>query len=100
MQHVLVSDVTHVTQPRSAARAEWGRRMILWGWLATMAGVGCYCRSVFAHPPDAEFMDSFTHAGTLGWAAALLMGGGVLLWLSGSLRYLKEAMDAPAPKES
>ena len=80
----------------AAARGDRGRLMILWGWLATMIGVGCYCRATFALPPDAEFMDTFTRTGALGWAAALLMGGGVVLWLTGNLRYLKEAMDAPA----
>jgi len=79
------------------ARGERGRLMILWGWFATMVGIGCYCRATFTLPPEAELMETFTRTGSLGWAAALLMGGGVLLWLAGNLLYLREAMDAPAP---
>lgn len=84
-------------EARPTSPREWGRQMILWGWIATMAGVGCYCRAILTLAPEADFLDTFTHAGPLGWASALLMGGGVALWLSGNLRYLKEAMDAPAP---
>lgn len=79
-------------QPR--ARADLGRPMILWGWLATMAGVWAYVRAAFSLPPEADFLDTFTRTGHLGWAAALLLGGGVILWLWGSLRHLREAMEA------
>lgn len=96
--HSLPSPAVPAPALRTAlARGERGRLMILWGWLATMLGIGCYCRATFTLPPEAEFLETFTQAGSLGWAAAALMGGGVLMWLAGNLLYLREAMDAPAP---
>ena len=102
MPHVSTHPLPAPVVPAPALRAalapgERGRLMILWGWLATMVGIGCYCRATFALPPEAELLDTFTRTGGLGWAAAILMGGGVLMWLTGNLRYLREAMDAPAP---
>ncbi len=79
-------------------RRERGRRMILWGWAATMAGVLFYCRAIFSLGPEAGFLDAVTGTGPLGWIAAALVGGGVLLWFAGNLRYLREAMDAPEGK--
>lgn len=102
MPHVSIHPLPISARPAHAERkatagADRGRIMILWGWLATMFGVGCYCRATFMLSPDAELMETFTRTGPLGWAAGLLMGGGILLWLTGNLRYLKEAMDTPAP---
>lgn len=97
MSHAPTAPFPAASPKQKTAATPWvtGRQMILAGWVATMAGVGCYCRSAFSLPPEAEFLDTFTRAGTLGWAAAILLGGGVLLWLVGNLRHLWEAMAAP-----
>lgn len=75
---------------------ERGRKLILWGWMTTMAGVACYCRAIFAMGPEADALDAVTQSGTLGWVSAILVLGGVSSWLTGNLFYLHDAMEAPA----
>lgn len=70
---------------------ERGRRMILWGWTTTMAGVACYCRVIFALGPEAEIMDAVMKSGALGWLSALLSISGIGLWMGGNLVYMLDA---------
>ncbi len=86
-----------LAKPAALVRTERGRTLILWGWLATMVGVGCYCRAVFSLGPDAEALDALTRSGLLGWMSLLLGVGGVFLWFMGNLLYLHDAMDTPDP---
>lgn len=75
-------------------RCERGRKLILWGWVAAMVGVTAYCRATFLTGADAELLDAVTRTGLLGWASAVLMLGGIGLWLAGNLIYLREVMEA------
>lgn len=76
------------------ARGERGRLLILWGWFAAMLGAAGYCRALFDLGGDAELLDAVTRTGPLGWGSAILVVGGIGLWLAGNLVYLREAMDA------
>lgn len=82
------------------AGPERGRRMILWGWVATMAGIACYCRAIFTLGPEAEIMDAVMKAGALGWLSALLSIGGIGLWMGGNLIYLMDAVHTPSASTS
>ncbi|MBI3131379.1 MAG: hypothetical protein HYZ13_08480 [Acidobacteria bacterium] len=75
-------------------RGDRGRQQILWGWVATMAGVACYCRALFGLDTEAGALDALTRTGVLGWTASGLMLFGVALWILGNLRYLHDVMEA------
>lgn len=75
-------------------RCERGRKLILWGWVGAMVGVTAYCKAVFLVGANGELLDAVTQTGPLGWASAVLMLGGVGLWLAGNLVYLREVMES------
>jgi hypothetical protein len=76
----------------AAAPTTRGQKLILWGWLTTMLGVGLYCKAVFTLGPDADLIQALTRTGVPGHAAAILLPAGILLWFAGTFLYMYEAV--------
>lgn len=86
-------------RPTEENRAEslqrTGRKMILAGFVVSIAGVILYCAACFAGGMDAELGDLLlTHSVPFAHATLGVLGLGTLVWLIGSFTYLKGAMDA------
>ncbi|MCC7381921.1 MAG: hypothetical protein IT384_08835 [Deltaproteobacteria bacterium] len=84
------------------ARQRRGRILIFSGFAITIAGVVLYCAACFAGGLDAD-MGDLLFKNTVPFARATLgvLGVGTLVWLAGSLTYLRGAMDAdddPEPR--
>jgi hypothetical protein len=85
------------TRPALGAEAmqRAGKRMILAGFIITIAGIVLYCAVCFAGGVDADMGDILlTNAVPFARATLAVLGVGVLVWLVGSFTYLNGAMDA------
>lgn len=69
-----------------------GRRLILWGWLVTMVGVGGYCRAMFRSSADSDVLTALREAGLTGWGSIALIALGIAIWLFGNVALLKESV--------
>ena len=81
------------------ARAETlqrrGKQLIVAGSVVTVAGVILYCVASFAGGMGADLGDIlFRNAVPFARTTLGVLGLGTLVWLAGSLAYLKGAMDA------
>ncbi len=77
------------------ARREWGRQAILSGWAITMVGVIGYCFAMTGAGQETGILEALMRRGALGWGSAILLLGGVVVWLAGNIAYLREAMELP-----
>ena len=69
--------------------------MILAGFIITIVGVVLYCGVCFAGGMDAEMGDVLLrNAVPFAGATLAVMGLGTLVWLAGSVTFLRGAMDA------
>ena len=80
---------------RAESMQRRGKRMILAGFVITIAAVILYCAVCFAGGIDADMGDLLFKNG-VPFARGMLgvMGLGTLVWLVGSFTYLRGAMDA------
>ena len=112
--HSLVSTSLETTRPRSrklagpltvdsssqsVVRAQSlqtnGKRMVLAGFIITVLGVVLYCVACFAGGADADLGDVlFRNSVPLARATLGLLGLGTLVWLVGSVNYVRGAMNA------
>ena len=80
---------------RSESLQRRGKRLIVAGSVITVAGVILYCVASFAGGMGADFGDIlFRNAVPFARTTLGVLGLGTLVWLAGSLAYLKGAMDA------
>lgn len=82
-----------------AARAESlqrrGKRMVVAGFVVTIACVVVYCAVTFAGGMSADMGDIlFRNAAPAARATLAVLGLGTLVWLVGSFTYLRGALDA------
>lgn len=72
-----------------------GKRMVIAGFVVTIAGVVAYCAVNFAGGVNADMGDLLLR-NSVPFATATLavLGLGTLLWLIGSFTYLRGAMEA------
>lgn len=83
------------TGARAEAQQKLGRRMIVAGFVITIAGIFLYCLASFAGGVDADMGDIlFENAEPFTRATLGVLGLGTLVWLVGSFKYLKGSMDA------
>lgn len=83
------------TLSRAESLQRRGKAMILAGFIITIAGVILYCGVCFAGGMDAEMGDVlFRNAVPFGGATLAVLGLGTLVWLAGSVTFLRGAMDA------
>ena len=84
----------HETE-KTMTRGEQGRRAILAGWLITMLGIVAYIVAMSRAGENAGILDALGNQGLLGWSAAALLLGGVVVWLIGNLAVLHDLSEAP-----
>jgi hypothetical protein len=80
---------------KTITRGEKGRRAILAGWLITMLGIVAYIVAMSRAGENAGILDALGNQGLLGWSAAALLLGGVVVWLVGNLAVLHDLSEAP-----
>ncbi len=86
------------SRPRAEARPEarqrLGKVLVVAGWIVAMVGVGVYCVASFAAESDAG-LAAILLEGTIPVARAglLVIGGGTLMWLVGSVLHLNASLD-------
>ncbi|HMU37884.1 MAG TPA: hypothetical protein PKE31_02635 [Pseudomonadota bacterium] len=72
-----------------------GRKMVIAGFVITIAGVVAYCAATFAGGMNVDMGDLlFRNADPFALSTLGILGIGTLSWLVGSLTYLRGAMDA------
>jgi hypothetical protein len=78
-----------------------GRRMILAGFAITIVGIVFYCVVSLSGGMSASLADMlFTNAVPFARATLAVLATGTIVWLVGSLRYLKGAMDADLAEDT
>jgi hypothetical protein len=93
-----------VEQVSPAAHAEslqrTGKKLVIAGFVVTIAGVIGYCAACFTAGFNADMGDLLLH-NTVPFARATLavLGLGTLVWAIGSLTYLRGVMDADESSE-
>ncbi|MCC6523813.1 MAG: hypothetical protein IT373_14240 [Polyangiaceae bacterium] len=77
------------------ARQKAGKKLILAGFVITIVGVVLYCAVCFAGDASADLGDMlFRNAVPFARATLAVLGLGTVVWLVGSVLYLRGAMDA------
>lgn len=72
-----------------------GQRMILSGFLIAIAGVVAYCLACFAAGMSTAMEDVlFKNDVPFARATLSVLGAGTIVWIVGSITYLRGAMDA------
>jgi hypothetical protein len=74
-----------------AGVAEYGRKMILYGWIVSMIGIVTYCFVMLGGDQGADMMEALAARGAIGWASLAVIGVGVALWFAGCIRLVREA---------
>lgn len=85
------------TTPASRAESlqRSGNRLVVSGFVITVVGVVAYCAACFAGGMDAELGDlMFQNAVPFAQATLAILGLGTVVWLVGSITYLRGAMEA------
>lgn len=83
-----------VERARPEDRQRLGKLLVVAGWIVAMVGVAVYCVASFAAESDAGLaailLDGAIPAARAG---LLVIGGGTLMWLVGSVLHLNASLD-------
>jgi uncharacterized protein HemX len=88
---VMASDDEQSTQLLRSA--EWGRKAILAGWVAATLGIVGYVYVLIQAGEQTAVLDALRNAGLIGFASALLLAGGVAIWLAGNIALMRAMVD-------
>lgn len=85
---------------RAESLQRTGKKLVIAGFVVTIAGVIGYCVACFAAGFNAD-MGNILYNNTVPFARATLavLGLGTLVWAAGSLTYLRGVMDADESSE-
>lgn len=80
---------------RDMLSVEKAPMFVLGGLLITMLGIGSYIATISHTGEHASILSALTTQGPIGWASAILLIGGVVMWSVGSFAWLRLLSRAP-----
>src|SRR5512146_31575 len=96
-----IDSTTRSTSPRALQRARFetrqrqGKTLVVAGWISAMLGVVLYCIASFSGDANADLAAIVLHGAIPAARAALvIVGGGTLLWIIGSVLHATAVLDA------
>lgn len=99
--HAMIQSTRHTLSPqaleraRSERRQRQGKALIVAGWIAAVVGVVLYCVASFTADEGVDLAAIVLHGAIPAARAALvIVGGGTLLWITGSVMHTNALLDA------